>query len=77
MPGVIIHIDNALNKIVHDEECGNDKYGAVFTIEDCECCVDRPELGSVWFLADMERKYFVRYNDNYIDLVNESLISRV
>ena len=75
--GIIIPIQDALGKVVHDAECGRDKYGKIFTINDCECCIDRPESGSVWFLADMERKYFVKYENDYIDLVFESYISNI
>ena len=75
--GIIIPIQDALGKAVHDAECGRDKYGEIFTINDCECCIDRPESGSVWFLADMQRKYFVKYENDYIDLVFESYISNI
>ena len=79
--GVIINIpdieEGAEEVRVHDAECGRDRYGEIFTINDCECCIDRPESGSVWFLADMERKYFVEYENGYIDLVFESYISNI
>ena len=56
-------------------------------IKDCECCVDglldlNDETGKrgSGFMADLEdaeRKYFVRYGDDYIDLVSESNIEKV
>lgn len=73
--GTIINLNEALGNNVHDEECG-DGDGEIFTIDNCECCIDDESSGSVWFLADMERKYFVQYNDNYIDLVFESSIRK-
>ena len=66
----------AVNKLVYDNECGRYIDGKIFTIDDCECCIDRPKSGSVWFLADMERKYFVEYENGYIDLVFESYLSK-
>lgn len=74
--GTIINVSEALDEIVHDEECGADRWGEVFTIADCECCIDRRESGSVWFLADNIRKYFIRYSDDYIDLVDEAYIEK-
>ena len=85
--GIIISIEEALGKIVHDEECGENEYEKKnFTIDnyedEYECCIDglldsNGKRGSVWFMPDGERKYFVRYGDDYIDLVSESNIEKV
>lgn len=37
------------------------QYSRRWNLADCECTIDNKNSGSVWFLEDDERKYFVRF----------------
>ena len=57
--GIIIDIPNDNINILDSETMSGNEYE--WLLEDSESIIDIPESGSVWFLPDEERKYFVKW----------------
>ena len=78
--GTVIDIPEDNTVIVYDNDL-KEKYkeGKWALTNDCECHVDDPHSGSVWFDADNERKFFVAFDKpaGHIDLMFERDLNKI